>query len=224
MQNRFSKVLFALLLTGSACTLFAQSYDTTKLWSVHLGVSIPAGDFGRTAIAPSSSGFANTGFSFSVDTRSHLYSWVNGLTTLGFAKNTLNTSKYQHSLTTGLFAQNNVSAKGYTSLWLLYGPEVRTDWEDFDFSCSVQAGVIISSMPEINIQSDTNALNISAPFAPGLAYAASAGVRYDDYELTLRYMYGAPTYRITYLLNTETLENKVFMPTVLFQISLGYYF
>lgn len=224
MQNRFYQFLFVLFLTGTAGTLFAQSYDTTKLWAVHLGVSIPTGDFARTNIAPSSSGFANTGFSLSVDTRSHLYDRINGLTTLSFAKNSLNTARYNHSLTTGLFAQNNVSAKGYTSLWVLFGPEVQTNWEDFDFSCSVQAGALISNMPEINIQSDTNSLNISAPFAPGFAYAASASVRYDDYELTLRYMYGAPTYRITYLLNTETLENKVFMPTVLFQISFGYYF
>jgi hypothetical protein len=147
------------------------------------------------------------------------------LTTLGFSKSGFAASKYQHSLTTGLFSSNNVSAKSYTSLWVLYGPEVQTNIMDgVNFYFALQAGVLISNIPEISIQSDTNSLDISAPFAPAFAYGAAFGFRTDDYELGFRYYSGGPRYDFTYLLNAESLENKIYMPTVIFQLSLGYNF
>lgn len=219
MQKIFLPIAFLILIPLS---INAQDEISKFHFSVFAGLSLPQGDYGSTS--SEKAGFAELGPCASIEGSLEFvqnYYWVSSVS---FAINSIDQESLENNLQS-LIPGTTVEAGDYSSTWFMTGLG-----SDMSLSLSInlyvllQLGLLLPSYPDITLSNSGESIKQTTKSNTAFAYGFGAGITISQFNIGFRYYRGEPKYEQSAVYQGVTSNVNVELPTMIFEIMLGYNF
>jgi hypothetical protein len=218
IKSYYCYVTTLLLTLFFFCNIHAQANQYPMLFTLNIGASFPQGVFAKTS--GSNPGFANKGFSFTIEASKGLNDYLSWVSSISMSINGFNTAGLESQV-----PPLKVSSGRYYSCWGMSGFRLESFvLPAFKIYGLSQLGVLYLSAPDVYLSYKEYQFNQRISSDPAFAYAVGVGMIIYNINIGIKYFNSRTVNKHSESYGGAFNITTASAPVTILQFLVGYYF